>query len=439
MINRIISVALLVCMASVGRLDASDPTPESSNFFVAPIKTDVHRALVSEQASAYAVVNGSVLVKDAMVDLAPLNEAQFAGALKKLGDRKPSHLKLLLRYKLGAEGTDAIRTSIRTRLEEICRSAGFQTVSASESFTSAPWHELSSTIGKLDENEDTREQIVEDEFIRAYPLRTRLSKLVVGNADFVVEIKQPFDGRQQDISGPLRASIKRAVQLLDFGPKKGKLQFRVSSTSAGEKWIEKLFSGQRPLTIPPNVTNPAIIDLLKKEAANFKPSQGMELAQELGFDGITFSHSPSGGAPEKLIGLPAPDFSLPTLAGDKLDLRSFIGNRPALVAFWGVACGPCCREAPHLTRMHQKYGSNFAIVAVNAYDESRDVVSKFAEETKLQHTILLNGSKMAELYHVAAYPTTFWINREGTVESYEIEFDSPARLERRIVEMLKSE
>jgi hypothetical protein len=82
--------------------------------------------------------------------------------------------------------------------------------------------------------------------------------------------------------------------------------------------------------------------------------------------------------------------------------------------------------------MHEKYGADFAIVAVNAYTEDRDLVSKFATDEKLTHPIVIGGQSVAELYHVAAYPTTFWIDRNGTVVDYEIDFDSPAALERRI-------
>jgi thiol-disulfide isomerase/thioredoxin len=410
---------------------------DSPIFFVAPIKTEVHRAVISEEASAYAVVNCSALAREGKFNPAPLDEQQFIKALKQSAAAAPSHLVLVLRYEPPGEVDESVKKSIRSRLEEICRSAGYEQVHASEMFITAAWKDVYASVQNFAEKANSSERIFEDELIKAYPLRTRLSKLVVGEADFAIEIRQPFDGRQNDIGEPLRASIKRAVRSAELGEKKGKLQYRLSSTSAGEPLIQELFSNQQPAKIPADLTNPTIKKLLVDQAARYKPSPGLKLAIELGFDSIIYSHSPGGGAPEKLVGKRAPDFELESLAAGKLALRSFVGDRPALVTFWGVACGPCCREAPHLTRMHEKYGKDFAILAVNGYDESREVVAKFAEQTKLKHPIVLGGSSVADVYQVGAYPTTFWINRQGIVEDYEVDFDSAARLESRIQAMLK--
>jgi thiol-disulfide isomerase/thioredoxin len=263
--------------------------------------------------------------------------------------------------------------------------------------------------------------------------------LVLGDADCSVEIKRPFDGRQQELTEELQASIKQAVAAMDLPSKKGTLLFRVSSTTAGEEVVQKLFDSREPIVIPPNAS-PALRDVLEQQAAKFQSSAGRSLAVALGFDAIRCSHSPNGGAPEKLVGQAAPDFQLQTLDGQELDLHSFRNDRPALVTFWGVACGPCCAEAPHLTTMHEKHAADFAILAVNAYDETQKVVSRYAEQTKLTHPIVLHGGSVAQdLYHVAAYPTTFWINRDGIVADYDIGFDSAKDLETRIDEMLEQQ
>jgi thiol-disulfide isomerase/thioredoxin len=258
--------------------------------------------------------------------------------------------------------------------------------------------------------------------------------------DCVVEIRRPIDGRFQEIPEPLRAEIKQQVSALNLGDHKGRLLFDVSSTTAGRELIDTVFDSREPPRVPPNVTDPAIIKFILDQGANYQPSPAMKLANDLGFDSIRCRHTPGGGAPEKLIGQPAPNFTLPRLEGDELQLSAFISDRPALVTFWGVACGPCCVEAPHLSKLHGKYGTDFGIVAVNGYNESREVVAKFVDKTMLHHPIVLNGRSVADdLYQVGSYPTTFWINREGIVEDYEVGFDSAAELERRIVKMLKTE
>jgi thiol-disulfide isomerase/thioredoxin len=429
--------AVLMAATTYSGVAWSDPNDAQPNYFVAPIKTEVHRDAISNESSAYAVVNSSALIHEGKVDLAPLTESQFADELKKLATRDASQLKLVLRYKLGAEGTEEIQKAIRTRLVEIAQSAGFQAVRASETFTSATWESAFGEVRDFEETQADRERIVDDELIRAYPLRTKLSKMVVGNADVVVEIKRPFDGRQQDLTKSLLASIKRAVEALDLPPKKGKLLFQISTTSAGEDVVEKLFHYRQRVTVPDDIS-PALRKVLTEEASKHQPSHGQVLASELGFDTIGYSHTPGGGAPEALIGRPAPDFELTMLDGKKLELRAFRDGRPALVTFWGVACAPCCREAPELTTVHKKYGKDFAIVAVNGYDESREVVAAFAAQAKLQHPIALNGRSVADdVYQVGSYPTTFWINRDGAVEDYDVSMRSAASLEHRIQKMLR--
>jgi thiol-disulfide isomerase/thioredoxin len=136
------------------------------------------------------------------------------------------------------------------------------------------------------------------------------------------------------------------------------------------------------------------------------------------------------------VGQPAPNFQLLDLSGETVDLNAFRNGRPALVTFWGVACGPCCREAPHLTELHKQHPDDLAILAVNAYDESQEVVSKFVKKEGLTHPIVLQGGKVAkDLYHVAAYPTTFWIGSDGVVVDYELDFDSAAALARHVAEL----
>jgi thiol-disulfide isomerase/thioredoxin len=406
---------------------------------VAPIKTEVHRAVISDEASAYAVVNCSPLIQEGKIDLAPLNESQFNDDLKKLATGEAPLLKLVLRYKLGEEGTRATQEALRTQLTDIAESAGFEEVSPSSVFTSATWESAYEPVRNFKETQPDRERIVEDELIRAYPLRTKLSKMVIGNADVVVEIKRPFDGREQEISKPLRASIKKAIVAMDLPVKKGTLKFQVSSTAAGEDLVEKLFHFREPIKIPANAS-PDLRKILTEAAAKQRPSQGFELASELGFDRISYSHTPGGGAPEALLGRPAPNFALTLLDGKELELQKFIEGRPALVTFWGVACAPCCLEAPELTTVHKKYAKDFAIVAVNGYEESREVVAAFAEQAKLQHPIALNGRSVADdVYKVGTYPTTFWINRDGAIEDYQIGMHSAASLEQRIQMLLKNQ
>ena len=87
--------------------------------------------------------------------------------------------------------------------------------------------------------------------------------------------------------------------------------------------------------------------------------------------------------------------------------------------------------------MHKKYGQEFSIVAVNGYNDDREAVAKYVTKASLTHPIVLQGQTVSDdLYHAGAYPTTFWVDRNGTIVDYEIGFASSKRLEDRIVNLL---
>jgi thiol-disulfide isomerase/thioredoxin len=436
MIKQILASAFVLALACPAIAQPAEPGGNVPAFFVAPITTEVHREVVAADAAAYAVVDCTSLVVDGESDLNRLNPAEFERQLAAIAAANPAGLRLVCRYRLSGEPeiTQETKAAIQSALLKIAEAAGFRDVRATEMSTSAAWSEAYDRVAAFEEAPGAEELMVHGTLVKAYALRTRLSRLVEGEGDCMIEIKRPFDGREQEISPALRAEIAQAVELLHLGDQKQKLLFRVLTTPAGERFVQQAFYNTR--RVPPNM--PAELQAAMKEALAQQPAnEGLQLALDLGFADMSTAHVPTSGAPEKLVGQPAPNFELPTLVGESLDFDAFRKGRPALVTFWGVACGPCCVEAPHLTALHAERGGEFAILAVNAYDESAEVVAKFVEKTKLTHPMVLDGGDVArEQYQVGAYPTTFWINRDGTVADYDIGFDAPADIERRVAALL---
>ena len=130
-------------------------------------------------------------------------------------------------------------------------------------------------------------------------------------------------------------------------------------------------------------------------------------------------------SPEDLLGKPAPDFTLDALGEGTIQFHKMRHGRVALVAFWGVACGACCEEAPYLTGLAKQFGDqDLFVVAVNGYDEPRETVAKFVKEKGLTHSIAMKGGKVAkDNYTVASYPVTFLVDRQGKVVDYHLGFD----------------
>ena len=409
--------------------DAAEP-----NFFVEPIRTELQREQISSQSSAYAIVYCNPLVADGKLNLETFDTEAFVTKLQPLSNPAAS-LYLKLRYEFSNQPiSDELKDQLKSELVDLCRDAGFKHVRPRESRTSAKWSDVCEAA-KFEEQDEATEDAVDNELVTAFPIRTRLSKFAIANADCIIEIKRPIDGRMVTFPTALYEKAGEAVSKLKL-TSKDLLMFDTRSTRAGRDRMEEFFSGRKP----PRPFFPGDKSFAVRQA-NYKASPGMLLAMDLGFKGTRYRHSPGGGAPEERIGKDAPDFELELLDGSKVQFREFIDGHPSLLTFWGVACGPCCMEAPHLSTLNAKFADRgFRVLAVNGYDESREVVSKYVAKAGLTHPIALQGGEVSrQVYDVGAYPTTFWIDESGKVVDYVVGFQSAETLEEHALKLLGQE
>ncbi len=132
---------------------------------------------------------------------------------------------------------------------------------------------------------------------------------------------------------------------------------------------------------------------------------------------VGFSVSPGSQKAAPQIGRPAPDFSLKSIEGDKLDLKSVIGkNKVTILNFWATWCPPCRAEIPEFVEFAEKYQSErVALVAVNIQEEPKQV-SSFVQKAGMNFPVLLDQSgKVAQVYQIYAIPTTFFIDDSGVI------------------------
>jgi thiol-disulfide isomerase/thioredoxin len=115
----------------------------------------------------------------------------------------------------------------------------------------------------------------------------------------------------------------------------------------------------------------------------------------------------------------AHEFSLYTPDGDRISLSEAIGT-PVIINFWATWCAPCLIEMPILQELYDTYRPYIYIMAVNA-GESKTTVSKFIIENDLTFPILLDptGSVLND-YQIRAYPTTYFIDRQGGIQEIHV-------------------
>ena len=118
---------------------------------------------------------------------------------------------------------------------------------------------------------------------------------------------------------------------------------------------------------------------------------------------------------KELTPKPAPQLTLPTLAGGKFDLKQLSG-KVVLVNFWATWCPPCRNEMPSMQRLSDKLaGKPFAIVGVNV-GETPAQVSAFLKVVPVNFSIALDEKgKNLEAWQVFAFPTSYLIDKQGRI------------------------
>lgn len=116
-------------------------------------------------------------------------------------------------------------------------------------------------------------------------------------------------------------------------------------------------------------------------------------------------------------GYPAPDFQLPDINGYNYRLSDFAG-RVVVLNFWASWCTPCKVEMPAFQSAAGEYSIDEVIflgINVTNQDELVNVLA-FLEENGITFPILLDqAGSTSNLYQVFSMPTTYFIDKEGTI------------------------
>ena len=121
--------------------------------------------------------------------------------------------------------------------------------------------------------------------------------------------------------------------------------------------------------------------------------------------------------PEPLAeGTPAPDWALPTLAGDTVRLADLRG-KIVLLDFFYKHCAPCCAALPFLQNLHEKYKDRgVVLLGIDPIDNpEKDEMADFLAKRSVTYTVLFSDRELSSTYHIAAYPTLFFIDRDGKI------------------------
>ena len=141
-----------------------------------------------------------------------------------------------------------------------------------------------------------------------------------------------------------------------------------------------------------------------------------------------------------LVGKPAPAFTLTNLKGEKVSLASYKG-KAVQINFWATWCAPCKIETPWLVELEKQYSpQGFEILGVSFDDLDKDdpkllakdkaEIAKAVEQLHITYPVLLDGDAIAKPYGDSdVYPTSFFVDRKGTIVAASFGLTSKDELE----------
>jgi peroxiredoxin len=113
--------------------------------------------------------------------------------------------------------------------------------------------------------------------------------------------------------------------------------------------------------------------------------------------------------------LTAPDFSLPELDGQVLELSSYRG-KVVLLDFWATWCDSCREETPRLVDLQKKYGEKGLQIIGVSMDDGPEPVREFYRRFRMNYPVVMGNAKVGELYGgVLGLPIAFVIDRNGHI------------------------
>lgn len=121
------------------------------------------------------------------------------------------------------------------------------------------------------------------------------------------------------------------------------------------------------------------------------------------------------------VGMSAPAFHLPTLAGGGLSLAALHG-RPVILDFFTSWCVACRAEAPSLEALYVHQHGRVVVVGVDmtVSEPSVSAVASFAQTYGLTFPIVLDRSgQVSDTYQIQTIPTLVFIDGSGAVRGVE--------------------
>ena len=134
---------------------------------------------------------------------------------------------------------------------------------------------------------------------------------------------------------------------------------------------------------------------------------------------------------------PLPSINLRDANGRVWSNRDLDG-KAVLLNFWTTWCAPCRREMPIFDEMQEIYGSKgFTVLAVSLDREGWDVVRPYIAELNLSYPVFVADESVERAFgRITSFPTTYFVRRDGTIDTKHVGGLSRSQIVRHIESVL---
>ena len=101
------------------------------------------------------------------------------------------------------------------------------------------------------------------------------------------------------------------------------------------------------------------------------------------------------------------------------DNSMFAGAELTMINIWATNCGPCIQELPHIQNLAEAYESRgVQIVTALGDSEQSGAIGealKYINGIGFNLPVLRNTASFSAQFPAAAYPTTYFVDRNGNI------------------------
>jgi thiol-disulfide isomerase/thioredoxin len=127
---------------------------------------------------------------------------------------------------------------------------------------------------------------------------------------------------------------------------------------------------------------------------------------------LFLGHGQVANAAEK-----APAFALKSATDGKTHSLEEFKGKVRIVDYWATWCPPCRAEIPDFVSLQKQYGAKgLQVIGVSVDKGGTPGVVQFMKENHINYPIVMSESAIESAYGgIRAIPTTFLIDRQGTI------------------------